>query len=89
MRANDIDLAILGAAAATLRRRAQRQARIAQDGTTVGDRGAIFAAVRRPSLSALLRHSTRSRPSSPWRRTDERAGSCLRSNMRRDRNASD
>jgi hypothetical protein len=40
--ANDIELAILGAAAATLRRRAQRQARIAQAGTTVGDRGAII-----------------------------------------------
>jgi hypothetical protein len=40
MSANDIELAILGAAAATLRRRAQRQARIAQDGTSIGDRGA-------------------------------------------------
>jgi hypothetical protein len=42
MSASDIDLAILGAAAATLRRRAQRQARITQGGTTVGDRGAMI-----------------------------------------------
>ena len=42
MSADDIELAILGAAAATLRRRAHRQARIAQDGTSVGDRGAII-----------------------------------------------
>jgi hypothetical protein len=37
MSANDIELAILGAAAATLRRRAQRQARIAQEGTNGGE----------------------------------------------------
>jgi hypothetical protein len=41
MSANDIELAIMAAAAATLRRRAQRQARIAQNGTSIGHRGAI------------------------------------------------
>jgi hypothetical protein len=44
MSANDIELAILGAAAATLRRRALRQERMAQDGTIVGNRGAIIRA---------------------------------------------
>jgi len=40
MSANDIELGILAAAVTTLRRRAQRQAQIAQDGTSIGDRGA-------------------------------------------------
>jgi hypothetical protein len=37
-----IEFAILSGASLALRRRAQRQARIAQDVTTVGDRGAII-----------------------------------------------
>ena len=42
MSADDTELAILAAAAATLRRRAQRQARIAQDGTSIDHHGAII-----------------------------------------------